>query len=144
MNCVHCGAENPTAGTTCILCGQELARPRTVSRPEPAVVGAAAGVVLGGPPSLIGWSVGLAVGSVLCGGILGCLPLVFSIVAIVYASQANSKGQVGLAEAAWRDYSQAKTWCWVAAGCWILSALATAAYIAFVVVVAINDPSFRP
>jgi len=110
MFCPQCGASTTDGTPFCSNCGRSLA-PSTYPA-QPGMPGPTAGPVPGGyapTPSVENYLVFAILATVLC-----CLPA--GIVAIVYASQVNSKAQSGDMAGALEASKNAKLWCWISAG----------------------------
>ncbi len=129
MYCPHCGAQNADDAAVCSLCDKPLTRATrppeaplpgapTFSQPTsgPLLAASYGAATMGAPPSMLGW----AIAATLC----CCLP--FGVVAIVFASQANSRASIGDQAGAWENHQKAKTWCWVAFGLGLISNLLVA------------------
>ena len=139
MFCSRCGAPNPDTGSWCSRCGSPLASTGAPSASPYAPAGASPYPPPGAPsapytapnPAQPGWAPGpmqppmfgappdnhmvwAVLATVLC-----CLP--FGIVAIVYASQVNSKFNAGDYMGAQASARSAKTWCWVSLICGLVA-----------------------
>jgi hypothetical protein len=98
MYCTACGAQNDDNAYKCASCGKELVRVGQVASPANV-------------PNYLVQSILV---TVFC-----CLP--FGIAAIVFASQVNSKLQVGDVAGAMESSRKAKMWSWLAFGVGILA-----------------------
>jgi hypothetical protein len=103
MFCRACGTENIDGSQTCISCGQQLANPFQAT----AQVGA--GMPQASGPKPENYLVQSILLTLCC-----CLP--FGIVAIVYASQVDSKYNGGDYSGAVIASDNAKKWGWIAFG----------------------------
>lgn len=105
MFCAQCGANNADTAAVCVQCG------RTLQVPPPPVPLPGSGVVIppGPPVHVDNYLVFAILSTVLC-----CLPA--GIPAIVYASQVNSKLQLGDVAGAQLASKNAKMWCWISFG----------------------------
>ena len=85
-------------------------------------------------PNHLVWAILVTIGSLIfcCLNCLSFLGVITGIVAIVFASQVNSKLSAGNREAALAASRNAKTWCWVTTGVLILAALISIVAIATV------------
>ena len=150
MNCARCGAANDPGMFYCINCGNSLQlqpppppsfnQPPSWQQQPPASYGQMPpyGQTPGsygqpGPPNMFGaysqnipnYLVPAILVTLLC-----CVPS--GIVAIVYASQVNSKKQVGDFGGAAAASSKAQTWCWVSVGLGLIVAILN-------VIIAVSD-----
>ena len=105
MFCTQCGANNADTAAVCVQCGRNL---QVVAPPVPLQT---SGVVIppGPPVHVDNYLVFAILATVLC-----CLPA--GIPAIVYASQVNSKLQLGDIAGAQLASKNAKMWCWISFG----------------------------
>lgn len=108
MFCPHCGAENPDDASFCVECAKPLAPEKSthqLDQPPPPIPPAPPG-----PPSapVQNYLVPAILVTVLC-----CLP--FGVVAIIYASQVNTKLAAGDHAGALEAAQKAKTWSIVSA-----------------------------
>ena len=92
MYCGKCGTQNADTATTCTKCGAPLA---TVPQTEPKPAG-----------RVKNYLVQAILVTLFC-----CLPL--GIVAIINASQVNSKQDSGDYNGALEKSNSAKKWCWI-------------------------------
>lgn len=102
--CPQCGFSNADNATFCTQCGRNL----QPGRPAPPLQ--ATGVVI--PPAgatIPNYLVFAILTTVFC-----CLPT--GIAAIIYASQVNTKFQLGDVAGAQTASNNAKMWCWVSFG----------------------------
>ena len=104
MFCTQCGANNADTAAVCVQCGRNL-------QAAPPVPVQTSGVVIppGPPVHVDNYLVFAILTTVLC-----CLPA--GIPAIVYASQVNSKLQLGDVAGAQLASKNAKMWCWISFG----------------------------
>lgn len=103
MFCPKCGSENDNTATQCTNCGQ------AIGGQAPATQGTAS--YSGAPVASIPNYLVQSILSTLC----CCLP--FGIVAIIFASQVNTKVAAGDMAGAVDSSRKAKMWCWVSFGC---------------------------
>lgn len=130
MNCARCGTANDPGMNFCINCGNPLRQqppppPVSFDQPPPSSYGQPPPTGYGqqpyrpplNQPSLFAGYTGdipnYLTQAILC-TIFCCVPA--GIVAIIYASQVNSKKQMGDLAGAADSSSKAQTWCWVAFG----------------------------
>ncbi|HZR28243.1 MAG TPA: CD225/dispanin family protein [Terriglobales bacterium] len=125
MFCPNCGANNPDAANICAQCNQPI--PRFSSTPQvaqpvpaPPVAVPAAPSMPGAPavrpveiPNYLTQSIIMTTASVLC---CSMLSLPFSIIALVYSTQVNSKIAVNDIAGAIASSKNAKLFNWIAFG----------------------------
>jgi len=97
MYCRYCGAQNPDGALKCGACGKSM---------QPSAPAGPSGAPTQTVPNYLVHSILV---TLFC-----CLP--FGIVAIIYASQVNSKLIAGDYAGAVQASNNAKTWCWVSFG----------------------------
>lgn len=85
-------------------------------------------------PNHLIWAILVTAGSLIfcCLNCLSFLGVITGIVAIVFASQVNSKLSAGNRDAAIAASKNARTWCWITTGVLILAALISIVAIATV------------
>ena len=113
MFCSQCGANNAEGALVCTQCGRSL--------PASAVPLQTTGVVLPPGQTVPNYLVFAILATAFC-----CLPA--GIPAIVYASQVNSKLQMGDLAGAQAASNNAKMWCWISFGL-ALAAMGLAALV---------------
>lgn len=117
MFCPKCGSENDNAAVQCSNCGQALnEQPAVVQVGAPAAPGGATSTA----PSIPNYLVQSILATLCC-----CLP--FGIVAIIFASQVNTKLATGDIAGAMDSSKKAKMWCWVSLACWLVGVVIYAA-----------------
>jgi len=156
VDCPFCGGSNPAESKFCMHCGAPLTGPeaeaaaqqpqaqtgtpitpqmgaqRPAAPPQPTAVQPGAAQPAYAPPAApavpnhLVWAILV---TLFC-----CLP--FGIVAIVYASQVNTKLNAGDYEGAVRSSQNAKTWCWVSFG---IGLFFTFAYVVLVMIGALAE-----
>jgi len=102
-SCPQCGFANADNATFCAQCGRNL----QPAAPAPPLQ--AAGVVMAPGTTVPNYLVFAILSTVLC-----CLPT--GIAAIIYASQVNTKLQLGDVAGAQAASNNAKMWCWISFG----------------------------
>src|SRR6476469_82009 len=102
--CPQCGFSNADNATFCTQCGRSLQSPAAAPPLQ------ATGVVV--PP--IGTTIPNYLVFAILTTVLCCLPT--GIPAIIYASQVNTKLQLGDVAGAQASSNNAKMWCWIALG----------------------------
>lgn len=125
MFCPKCGTQNDDHATQCTSCGQTLHE----NPPETVTPAASVGTSPYANATAQGNQVPTTIPNYLVQSILStlccCLPL--GIVAIVFASQVNTKIAAGDIAGAMDSSKKAKMWCWISFGLgitgWILYAL---------------------
>ena len=120
--CATCGREQEPGTRFCPNCGAAVAggpgyAPGMANPGGPMYGGAMANV-----PNYLTWAIIITVlgGLALCCYGVGVLALAPGIVAIVYAAQVNGKLAAGDYNGAVNASSNAKTWCWIATGAYVL------------------------
>lgn len=108
MFCPQCGTSNVDGALVCRQCGRTLAMAPPPPPPmQPGILQPPGAYV---PPAVVpNYLVFAILTTLLC-----CLPA--GIPAIVYASQVNSKLQMGDIAGAQLASKNAKMWCWISAG----------------------------
>ncbi len=101
--CPQCGMSNVDNAIVCAQCGRNL-QPATASPPLQAT-----GVVMPPGSTVPNYLVFAILATVFC-----CLPT--GIPAIIYASQVNTKLQLGDLAGAQAASNNAKMWCWISFG----------------------------
>ncbi len=121
MYCHRCGAQNPDEAQYCMKCGQVIvgfsvaAGARgTMEQQSDAETYQRIGDTVGRPdvPSHLIAAVLITIFSSLC----CCNPVgfIFGVVAVIYASQVDTKLAEGNMAGAKESSKKAKTWCWIA------------------------------
>ena len=124
--CATCGREQEPGARFCPNCGA-AADPLTGGGPGYAPgMANPSGPMYGGMqtvvPNHLAWAIIVTVlgGLALCCYGVGIFSLVPGIVAIVYATQVNNRLAAGDYNGAVNASNNAKTWCWVATGAYVL------------------------
>jgi len=114
VNCPSCGTSNLDTASICINCGKPLtnAAPHSYTPPPPSASSYGAVAPPVGEP-IPNYLVQAIITTLCC-----CLP--FGVVAIIFAAQVNSKLAAGDIAGAQHASRQAKMWCWIAVGSWLV------------------------
>lgn len=140
MFCPQCGARNDDQSAYCFMCGQLL---HEDTAPAPASSAGTDRDDAGNPylppqntqedtpatiPNYMPQAIILTVlsGLMICCNCISLLGLPFGIVAIVYANSVNTHLASGDIPMAWQASRNAKTWCWISFGIFLLSLVAGA------------------
>ena len=126
MFCGKCGAANDDNTFKCVACGGELhggvqapAQPVYAAQPTEPV------------PNYLVQAILLTIVGLMC---CQCVVLPTGIVALVFASQVNSKQQTGDYAGAIGSSNNARIWCWISFAAAIIGALLAVVWFVFVLV----------
>lgn len=132
--CATCGREQEPGARFCPNCGAAADPLAAGGGPSyaPGMPYQAGGVVPA-VPNYLTWAIIITVlgGLTLCCYGVGVFALIPGIVAVVYATQVNSKLAAGDYNGAAKASNSAKTWCWVATGASVL--VATGVVVLFII-----------
>lgn len=136
MRCTICGWDNLENVLNCANCQADLAAPvqpeAQGAAPQPYSAGPSAAV-----PDYLVWSIVVTVLSALMGSrcCISLVATVFGILAIMKASQANTRKAIGDLAGAMQDAITARTWIYWSAGVWAASVMLTViAVVAYFIV----------